>query len=197
MSYIQGTPLAQTLPSLLHEEKLSIQRQQDDIFLRLRTLQTNNGSPLGGICGKGVKELRVDECALFKGITTAKEFHDLQFSARHHDSTTYVRLLRSFLEHDTRTLTPGSVFTHGDVRTSNIMVKQDPDPGGQSAVTGIIDWEDSGFYPFNYECTVQTCTLSLVDEDDWYLYLPESISPLKFPVRWLVDRLWQMHLKTT
>lgn len=195
MSYIQGTTLAQTWPSLLHEEKLSIQRQLDDIFLRLRTLQQNNGSPLGGICGEGVKELRVDECALFKGITTAKEFHDLQFSARHHGSTTYVRLLRSFLEHDTSTF--GSVFTHGDVRTSNIMVKQDLDSGGQYVVTGIIDWEDSGFYPFYYECTVLTRTLSLVDEDDWYLYLPESISPLKFPVRWLVDRLWQMHLKTT
>lgn len=197
MSYIQGTTLAQAWPSLLHEEKLSIQRQLDDIFLRLRTLQQDNGSLLGGICGEGVRELRVDECASFKGITTAKEFHDLQFSARHHGSTTYVRLLRSFLEHDTSTLTRGSLFTHGDVRTSNIMVKKDLDSGGQYVVTGIIDWEDSGFYPFYYECTVLTRTLSLVDEDDWYLYLSESISPLKSPVRWLVDRLWQIHLKNT
>ncbi|KAI2888630.1 hypothetical protein CBS63078_10470 [Aspergillus niger] len=197
MSYIPGTTLAQTWPSLLHEEKLSIQRQLDDIFCRLRTLRQSNDGALGGICGEGVKELRVDECALFKGITTAKEFQDLQFSARHHGSTTYVKLLRSFLEHDASTLARGSVFTHGDVRTSNIMVKQDPSSGGQYVVTGIIDWEDSGFYPFYYECTVMTRNLSLVDEDDWYLYLPESISPLKFPVRWLVDRLWQIHLKTT
>ena len=30
-----------------------------------------------------------------------------------------------------------------------------------------------GFYPAYYECTVLTRTLSLVDEDDWYLHLPE------------------------
>lgn len=40
-----------------------------------------------------------------------------------------------------------SVFTHGDIGTDNIMVKQDPDSSGQYIVTGIIDWEASGFYP--------------------------------------------------
>lgn len=197
MSYIPGTTLAQTWPNLLHEEKLSIQRQLDEIFCRLRSLQQDDGNTLGGVCGEGAKELRVDECALFKGITTIEEFEDLQFSARHHGSTTYVKLLRSFLAHDNSTLMHGSVFTHGDIRTGNIMVNQDPDSSGQYVVTGIIDWEDSGFYPPYYECTVLTRTLSLVDEDDWYLYLPESVSPSKFPVRWLVDRLWQIHLKTT
>jgi hypothetical protein len=197
MSYIPGTTLTQAWPNLLHEEKLSIRRQLDEIFCRLRTLRQDDGNALGGVCGEGVKEFRVDECALFKGITTTKGFNDLQFSARHHGSATYVRLLRYLLEHDTSTLEHGSVFTHGDVRTANIMVKQDPGSSDQYVVTGIIDWEDSGFYPLYYECTALTRTLSLVEEDDWYLYLPESISPSKFPVRWLVDRLWQIHLKTT
>ena len=197
MSYVPGITLAQAWPNLSHKEKLSIQRQLDEIFYRLREIRQNEGNTLGGVCGEGVKELRVDECALFKGISTTKEFNDLQFSARHHGSTTYVRLLRSFLEHDISTLAHGSVFTHGDVRPANILVKPDFDSSGQYIVTGIIDWEDSGFYPFYYECTVLTRTLSLVDENDWYLYLPESISPLKFPVRWLVDRLWQIHLDTT
>ncbi|KAH1543790.1 hypothetical protein KXX57_005734 [Aspergillus fumigatus] len=196
MSYIPGTTLTQAWPNLLHEEKLSIQRQLDEIFRRLRALRQDDGDVLGGVCGEGVKELRVDECALFKGITTTKGFNDLQFSARHHGSDTYIQLLRNFLEHDTCTLEHGSVFTHGDVRTDNIMVKHDPGSSDQYVVTGIIDWEDSGFYPLYYECTALTRTLSLVEEDDWYLYLPESISPLKFPVRWLVDRLWQIHLKT-
>ena len=91
----------------------------------------------------------------------------------------------------------GSVFSHGDIRTGNIMVQQDTDISGDYVVTGIIDWEDSGFYPPYYECTGLTRTLSLVDEDDWYLHLPESVSPSKFPVRWLVNQLWQIHLKTT
>jgi aminoglycoside phosphotransferase (APT) family kinase protein len=40
-----------------------------------------------------------------------------------------------------------SVFTHGDVRADNIMVKRDPDINDRYVVTGIIDWEFSGFYP--------------------------------------------------
>ncbi|RAK85935.1 phosphotransferase family protein [Aspergillus costaricaensis CBS 115574] len=164
----------------------------------LRQIRQKEGtSTLGGTCGEGVKELTVDECALFKGIMTTKEYSDLQFSARHHGSATYVGLLRSFLEHDTSTLAHESVFTHGDVRTDNVMVKQDPGSSGQYIVTGIIDWEDSGFYPFYYECTALTRTMSLVNENDWYLYLPQSISPSNFPVRWLVDRLWHIHLRTT
>ncbi|OJI90950.1 hypothetical protein ASPTUDRAFT_186735 [Aspergillus tubingensis CBS 134.48] len=198
MSYVPDMTLTQAWPNLSHENKLSIQRQLDDIFCSLRQIRQKEGtSTLGGTCGEGVKELTVDECALFKGITTTKEYSDLQFSARHHGSATYVGLLRSFLEHDTSTLAHESVFTHGDVRTDNIMVKQDPGSSGQWIVTGIIDWEDSGFYPFYYECTALTRTMSLVDENDWYLYLPRSISPSNFPVRWLVDRLWHIHLRTT
>ncbi|GBF62862.1 hypothetical protein TMEN_5453 [Trichophyton mentagrophytes] len=155
----------------------------------------DDGYMLGGVSGEGVKELRVDECALFKGITAAIKFNDLQFSARHHGSSTYVEFLRSFLKNDHSTSMHGSVFTHGDIRTDNIMVKQDPN--GRYIVTGLIDWEYSGFYPEYYECTGLTRTLSLVDENDWYLYLPESVSPTQFPVRWLVDRLWGTHLRTT
>ncbi|PLB47329.1 hypothetical protein P170DRAFT_457654 [Aspergillus steynii IBT 23096] len=151
------------------------------------TTLAENSSALGGICGERVNELRVNKCALFKGIIMAEEFHNLQFSVRHYSSTTYVRLLYFFLELNPSILTRGSVFTHGD----------DPNSGGKYVFTGIIDWEDSSFYPFYHECTVLTCTLSLIDKDDWYFYLPESISPLRFPVRWLVDRLWQIHLRTT
>ena len=198
MSCVPDMTLTQAWPNLSHENKLSIQRQLDDIFRSLRQIRQEEGTNmLGGTCGEGVKELTVDECALFKGITTTKEYSDLQFSARHHGSSTYVGLLRSFLEHDTSTLAHESVFTHGDVRTDNIMVKQDPGSSGQYIVTGIIDWEDSGFYPFYYECTALTRTMSLVNENDWYLYLPQSISPSNFPVRWLVDRLWHIHLRTT
>lgn len=67
----------------------------------------------------------------------------------------------------------------------------------QVLVNAIIDWEDSGFYPDYYECTALTRTLSVVDENDWYLHLPDSISPARFSQRWLVDRLWGIHLRTT
>ncbi|CAI7622101.1 unnamed protein product [Penicillium glandicola] len=185
MSYIPDTTLTQAWSSLSHEGKLSIQQQLEDIFCRLRSLplRQDEGKVVGGVCGEGAKELRVNECALFKGITTETEFSNLQFSARHHGSNTYAMLLRSFLHYDDVNLTHGLVFTHGDVRTDNIMVTKDPHLDGHYIVTGIIDWEGSGFYPAYYECTTLTRTLSLVNENDWYLYLPGSISPSKFPLK--------------
>ncbi|KAJ6113599.1 hypothetical protein N7523_006916 [Penicillium sp. IBT 18751x] len=197
MSYIPDTTLASVWSDLSHEGKLSIQQQLEDIFCRLRSLRLDEGNALGGVGGEEVKEFRVDECALFKDITTATEFNNLQFSARHHGSNTYVMLLRSFLHHDKSSMMHGLVFTHGDVRTDNIMVKMDTKNNGRYVVTVIIDWEDSGFYLAYYECTTLTRTLSLMNEDDWYLYLPGIISPSNFPIRWLVDRLWWIHIKST
>ena len=46
----------------------------------------------------------------------------------------------------TRSASPASfVLTHGDLRRENIMVAQDP--SGNYVITGIIDWELSGFLP--------------------------------------------------
>ncbi|KAJ5156100.1 hypothetical protein N7492_008903 [Penicillium capsulatum] len=135
------------------------------IFSGLRTLREDD------VGGEEVKEPTANT-----SISTAAEFNYFKFSASHHGSNTYVKLLRAFPTGDMR----GSVFTHGDIR-----------------VTGIIDWKDSGFYPEYHECTQLTRTMSVVDENDWYLYLPESVSPLNFPKHWLVDQLWSIHPTTT
>lgn len=123
------------------------------------------------------------------GITTARQFDELQFSAKHRASPSYVKLLRSFLRNENRSL-KGSVFTHGDLKKTNIMVEKDPTNTDAYIITGIIDWEEGGFYPEYYECTTLSNGQSIDCDDDWYLYVPDSISPLRYPVRWLVDRLW-------
>lgn len=45
-----------------------------------------------------------------------------------------------------RPLAHESVFTYGDARINNIMMKHDLGSSDQYVVTGIIDWEDSGTY---------------------------------------------------
>ncbi|KAJ5780244.1 hypothetical protein N7457_005404 [Penicillium paradoxum] len=189
MSYVPGTALNKVWSRLSHEGKLSIQKQLDDIFSRLRDLRQEDGTELGGVRGEGVKDYRIMETLAYKGITTARGFEELQFSAKHRASPSYVQLLRSFLDEDNKTL-QGSVFTHGDLKKSNIMVQEDPGNPDFFVVTGIIDWEDGGFYPEYYESTTLSNGQSIMSDDDWYLYAPHCISALRFPVRWLVDRLW-------
>lgn len=92
-----------------------------------------------GVPGEGAKDFRVDECAVFKDITTATDFSNLQFSARHHGSNSSVLLLRSLLHYDGFNTTHDLVFTHGDVRTGNIMAKRDPYNNGQ--YLGILSLE--------------------------------------------------------
>ncbi|PYI11672.1 hypothetical protein BO78DRAFT_403072 [Aspergillus sclerotiicarbonarius CBS 121057] len=200
MEFIPGVTLARAWPDMTHDEKRGVQSQLDTIFRRLRNVQPRDGISLGGVAGEGVKELRVDECSSFKGIMTATEFSNLQFSARHYGSTTYVKLLCSLLGQDSSSLDQALVFTHGDIRPDNIIVKQDTENDTNNSgysISGVIDWEYSGFYPAYYESTALTRTMGVVEEDDWYLYLPDCISPSRFPVRWLVDRLWGIHLRTT
>ncbi|OJD20253.1 hypothetical protein ACJ73_08412 [Blastomyces percursus] len=189
MSYIPGVTLDKVWPCLSHGAKVSIQKQLDRIFSQLRGLGQVDGVQLGGVGGEGVKDYRIMESFAYKGITTASQFDELQFSAKHRASPSYVKLLRCFLEDQNKTL-QGSVFTHGDLKKCNIMVREDSENADAYTVTGIIDWEDSGFYPEYYECTTLSNAQSINVDDDWYLYVPDCISPLRFPVRWLVDRLW-------
>lgn len=67
---------------------------------------------------------------------------------------------------------------------------------GTYVVSGIIDWEDAGFYPSYYESTMATVKLPVARDNDWFLYLQECISPTSYPVQWLVDRFWELHLYT-
>jgi hypothetical protein len=185
MSYIPSMTLSEAWPCLSHEQKISVQHQLDGIFRKLRSVRKADGHYLGGLGGEGVKGIEPNTT-----VSTAAGFEDFRYSTPHHGSTTYAAFLRSFLTDPNQ----GSVFTHGDVRQDNILVKLNQD--NVWIVTGIIDWEDSGFYPECHECTQLTRTLSVTEEDDWYLYLPASISPFQFPIRWLVDRLWDIHTKT-
>ncbi|KAF9891441.1 hypothetical protein FE257_003907 [Aspergillus nanangensis] len=189
MSYVPGITLKEVWSDLSHEGKQSIQKELDNIFSRLRNLRQEDGPQLGGVREEGVKDFRIMDGLAYKGITSARAFDQLQFSAEHRASPCYVQLLRSFLTEDNKSL-HGSVFTHADLKKSNIMVQEDPSRAGFYIVTGVIDWEDSGFYPEYYECTTLSDGQSIDFDDDWYLYTPPCISPLQFPVRWLVDRLW-------
>lgn len=54
----------------------------------------------------------------------------------------------------------GVVFTHGDLAPRNIMVSDD------ASITGIVDWEDAGWYPEHWELVKALyCTMSVKDKN--------------------------------
>jgi len=118
-------------------------------------------------------------------VKTAKEFEDFRFSFSSYPTLSYRTFLRSFLPPEEE---EESVLTHGDIAPRNIIV--DCDANGWFSVTGIIDWEDSGFYPASFESTKILYTFTESSEDDWYMYVPPCIAPASNPAGWMVHRLW-------
>ena len=187
MSYIPSRTLTEAWPSMTHDHKVSIQRQLDDIFRRLRELKRPEVLPLGSVGTEGVRDRHRGIYRSDQVITKVADFDNWKFSLSKFSTDRYIKFLRSFLPS-----VVDSVFTHGDLRPDNIRV--DLNGSGNYSVTGIIDWEDSGFYPDYHESTKTTNTLDSDEKSDWYEYLPPCVAPRTFPVWWLVDRLWDRNI---
>ncbi|KAL2810362.1 hypothetical protein BDW59DRAFT_177125 [Aspergillus cavernicola] len=107
-------------------------------------------------------------------ITTIDEFEQFLFKGYRSGGYTFMSLMRELCP-------PASscrvVFTHGDLRPDNITVGMAGDHG--YIVTGLIDWEYSGFYPEYYEAAKSTNCLSPYEEDDWYVSISARLSLAK------------------
>ncbi|KAI5865516.1 kinase-like domain-containing protein [Durotheca rogersii] len=187
-TFIPGQNLEQAWPQLDNAQKRSISSQLDTLFSDLRRLPFPANTPLGGVQGDGCKDGRRGQRTSSQPIMDIKQFEDFIFAGSATASPLYTRLLRDMMP-----TTPAKcVFTHGDIRPANIMVEKAED--GIWKIIAIIDWEASGFYPEYWECVKMTNNLTARDNDDWYMYLPESFSPRQYSVQWLVDRVWDRSL---
>ncbi|KAK4040960.1 kinase-like domain-containing protein [Parachaetomium inaequale] len=191
-SYVPSTTLQSVWPGLGHENKLSIQRQLDQILTRLRDIRQQPGGRLAGVGGEGVSDSHawVDHVDKATAMTTAAEFRDFQFSIKAPCGPEYTAFLNSLLPCPD----PGEPagFTHGDIHPGNITVDIDSANPGEYVVTGIVDWEESGFYPAWFESSKVLYTFT---EDgggemqDWWRYVPGCVAPARYPVEWAVGRL--------
>jgi thiamine kinase-like enzyme len=146
------------------------------------------GHNLGGVNGEGVQDRYMDDHRT-QHVNTTTGFEDFQFSVeKHPPSPSWISFLRSLMPRAPE----GSVFTHGDVRPANITVK--PDENGRFVVSGIIDWETSGFYPDYFESAQMLYLFDRNAENDWYQYVPPCIAPARHPERFLVARVWDHDL---
>ncbi|KAI0888288.1 kinase-like domain-containing protein [Annulohypoxylon maeteangense] len=184
MTYIPGLDLEKAWPQLNVAQKQDISSQLDALFSELRLLPCLEDSPLGGAQGELCKDARRGLRVASTPITSVKEFEDFVFSGSRSATPVYLEFLRGLCPPSPNK----SVFTHGDVRPANIVV--DSDDSGKWQVTGIIDWERSGFYPEYWESIKITNCLYAGEDWDWYKYLPGCLHPKNHAQRWLLDLAW-------
>lgn len=185
MSLIPGSTLAEVWHNLDGSKKKMLSDEINSIFLDLRQLKLPEGTPLGGVGGEGCKDVRRNTKRCNRPLYTGGQFWEFQYSEAHCRSKIFLQLLRDL----TRPLQSSKcVFTHGDVHPLNIMVERSN--SGEYHISGLVDWERSGFYPEDFECTKITNCLATDETNDWYLYLPACISPAAHVSRWLSDSRW-------
>lgn len=192
MSHLPGRSLDKVWTTLSHEEKVSIQEQLDRVFIKVRSIKQDN-RPLGTIDGQGVQDSRgaFDNFRSDEPILTAAAFEDWYFSCRPYVTDAYIRFLKTLLP--ASRLEKDCVFTHCDVRPANIMVCVNE--SGDWVVSGVLDWEEAGFYPAYWESAKSTRTLLANQTSDWYQYLPKGVAPSSFAKEWLIDRNWEFMIQ--
>ena len=188
MSFIPGQTVRAVWSTLTVEQKLSLKNQLEEALAALRGIERAAGGLLGAIRGGGCKDTRRRVRVSEQPIHNAVEFRDFLFSKPHFGTPAYNSLLQNLLVERSVAI----VFSHGDLRPENILVQSNK--RGLYVITGIIDWEKSGFYPEYFESLKATSNMSPSDADDWYLYLPAYAAPKNFALPWLVDRLWDSHV---
>ena len=188
MTYVPGPTLDKVWSQLSTRQKGSIANELNEMLLKLRELKMPEDSLLGGIGGEGCKDTRRHTRISQKPIRSVSDFEDFIFSNPIFGSSVYIRLIRSM----SKSHAPKIVFSHGDLRPANIVVKADQQ--GNYSISSILDWERAGFYPDYWESVKATNTMVPQEEDDWYLHLPTCASPTSYPLHWLVDREWDVHV---
>ncbi|KAK4614226.1 hypothetical protein CLAFUW4_09530 [Fulvia fulva] len=142
MTRVPGRPIGTLLTGMTDEQ---LQKATQDLGGYLEQLRSipNNSSTGAQICnsvGGGILDWRIGESQLHElTFATVTDFH--QFL-----TADYSRHLQEKARpsHDKK---HNIVFTHGDLNPRNILADE------TGAITGIVDWECSGWYPEYWEYT--------------------------------------------
>ncbi|EEQ89145.1 hypothetical protein RJZ56_007805 [Blastomyces dermatitidis] len=145
MKRIPGEPLSNVWPQLSTGQKEMIARQTAEYLLELRKLQSDNIQALDGRPVYSNFLFKDKDSELPHGPLASDD--ELWADMERGLKETIPEAARIRLRHCMPSATPYT-FTHGDLTNVNIMVEN-------GSVTGIIDWEMSGYFPvwWEYVCT--------------------------------------------
>lgn len=189
-SYVPGVSLNKIWLTLNEKQKRHISAALDGILEKLRRRSIPPGTALGGVSGEGCRDARRHTRVSQNPIFNTADFIDwLLSNPRHGDAIFFEVIRRVWHAQGSSSI----VFTHGDLQPFNIMVEDRGD--GYHRVTGLIDWDRSGFYPDWHECFKATNNLSWREsENDWALFLPSCISLEKYYSLWCLDRMGEHYI---
>ncbi|KAF9793248.1 kinase-like protein [Thelephora terrestris] len=168
MTKIPGDTLQNRWSTLSAQAKLGIQQSLSEAISVLRNIEKPEGQPFGSLSGR-CTDTRISDRYTDSPVHDEATFNQfLLTSSRSRVSNGYKGWIASMLRTNHRI-----VFTHGDFHPRNIMVVDSQDGG--ISLSGIIDWEASGFYPEYWEHLKAVNTRDTRDENDWWSHLPPAI----------------------
>lgn len=185
MTKVPGDTLESRWTNLSAQSKTDIQQSLSEVISVLRNIDKPEGQPFGSLSGR-CRDTRLSDRYTDSPVHDEATFNQfLLTSSQPRVSNGYKSWIASMLRTDHRI-----VFTHGDFHPRNIMV-MDLQDGGVS-LSGILDWEASGFYPEYWEHLKALSTRDTRDESDWWSHLPPAI--VGYDQEIAIDRLVERSL---
>ncbi|KXS93630.1 hypothetical protein AC578_2600 [Pseudocercospora eumusae] len=157
MTRVPGRPIGTVLPRMTDKQVQKATRDLSEYVAQLRSIpsRTFTGVRICNSLGRGILDWRIGETQQQElSFATVAEFHqhltadyskDLQDKAQRSHSKDY-----------------DIVFTHGDLNPRNILADEN------GTITGIVDWECSGWFPEYWEYT-------------------KAHFAVRYTIRWLAD----------
>ncbi|KAG5757547.1 hypothetical protein H9Q72_014311 [Fusarium xylarioides] len=139
MDYIQGQPLDKLWPDMSVQQKKDITQQLREVVEKMRSL-TPPAHLIGACDGLEIRDTRLYFTYHSPPCRDEKAFNEFLLSSLYEHTPSLVR------EAFSRRLRTNHrvVFTHCDLSPRNILVQD-------QKIQGLVDWEDSGWYPEYWE----------------------------------------------
>lgn len=191
MEKLPGKMLAGGWRQRSQESQMRILDQLKGMIDELRALKSPFGTAVANVHGGSLTDPRLPGLGLTYPVKTSHRFGPFEGIRAFH------RWLRRPVEEAKEEHYPDlkeliglhedtdwglPLFTHGDLSSLNILVKDDK-------VTGIVDWETSGWYPYYWEYT--TALQVNPRNEFWAEYIDRFLTPLPAELR--MERIRQKY----
>ncbi|OSX62463.1 hypothetical protein POSPLADRAFT_1040047 [Postia placenta MAD-698-R-SB12] len=175
MERVHGDNLQAVWRHLDTEQRANIVEQIRSFVLQLRALKSPHGPAVCGLNGAATIDSRVSSYPIGP-FADESAFNDcLIDAAEPYLCEEILADVRTRMRDDHRI-----VFTHADLAPRNILVH-----GG--TIAGVIDWEESGWYPEHWEF-VRSMYYPTPRHDESWLQAVRDFTPEDYEKDWLVDR---------